>query len=111
MLYLPMNYDIIIIYLYIFIFLSVSILNGCTDFEKKICIYWSGSLKGLDSQLDPVGPTRRRTQKVFSFWFLLTVKLELKIIFLLYIILFSSNKRNKHRNLYLLDYLLIGKTN
>jgi len=44
-------------------FLSVSLgvvkllLNACTDFDEIVCVCLSGSLNGLDSQLDQVGST------------------------------------------------------
>jgi len=35
-----------------------SIENDWADFDKMFCECLSGSLDGLDSQLDPVDPTR-----------------------------------------------------
>jgi len=59
-----------------------SIENGLADFDDIFCEGLSGSLDGLDSQLDPVGPTRggahtdilKFTMDIFVYkWLLLVI--------------------------------------
>jgi len=45
------------------VYLFELLLNGWTDIDEIVCVCLSGSLDGLDLQLDPVDPTRRGAQK------------------------------------------------
>jgi len=45
------------------LYVLYAFLNGWTDFDEVFCVCLSSSLDYLDSQLDPVGPTRGGSQK------------------------------------------------
>lgn len=62
------------IYLYIYIscvrvYVTELLLDGWTDFDEILCVCLSGSLDGLDSQLDPVGGAAIGFQEIFFLFF------------------------------------------
>jgi len=68
----------------------IELLNGCTDLNEICCACLSGSLNGLDSQLDPLSPTRGGpqtgilsfTMEIVVYKWLLLVKGEISILFI-----------------------------